>query len=266
MLLTREKLEQIYAYYKDIETVQPIEEYRKRLKWPLRYTNMITYRFFSYLIDAFGYNALPTVLSHKDFLSVPTRMLYRGSPDINNHANLLVDYDYHKGCGVQGSGLYATDGYWHANQYADENKKCVMAFKLRPDTSIIDNTRMRKLEYAMLSDYKKNSGYEVDDEDLRNEVNETATANYKTFVDFCRAHRDDKGFDKFMCENFNSFDANIALFLGYDAYISGNLIILNRGKIIVSAGEFKRITDESKNYKDGVIDFDKKQDNEFLRE
>ncbi len=266
MLLTQEKLEQIYAYYKDIESVQPIEEYRKRLSYSLRHTNMIRYRFFSYLVDALGFNALPNVVSDIQFSRVPTRTLYRGTPDINNHANLLVDFDYHKGCGVQGSGLYASDSYWHANEYANEIKDFVLKFKLCPSTKVIHFNKMHQIECALLGDFETQSGYAIDDQGIRAGINDTAIKNYKTLVDFCRAHKNDMGFEKFILGNFDNFDSNIALFLGYDAFVAGNFVVLNRGKIIVSESEFNRITSMSKNYKGGVINFEEKQDNEFLRE
>ena len=270
--ITNEDWEQLYSFFNDVRSDGSMRDYNSRLANLLVYVKPLDFRMFCYLIDLVGFNERPQVVSNFNFARLGTKKLYRGSRSVDHLANLLVDFDYHKGDGNPGPGIYAANNFDYAARFYASGGNPVLTFKLSPDTKVIERNHLSNIQACIAHDiFVRTSGYTYTTEEKLN-LSEIAKQNYRSLVDFGRQHKDDPGFRKFHYSVFAEPDAinNIAVVLGYDAVLAGqfrdNYIILNRGKICVSQKEFSRITKASRLYKGGVIDFDKKSEDEFLNE
>lgn len=216
-----------------------------------------TYKIFTYFVNLCKANRFPQVLSDDDFDELKTPIEYRGAREIDHHANLLCDYDYHYGYGIYGSGTYITDDLFRARKYAYNNATNVMVFKFIG--KVLDKKHIRTYEKFLfnLIDEKPQDVIIEDAEDKRKlEI----IANYYYHI---KSNKDKEFFKYLIILKDYSI---IPLFLGYDAIDNNCLIILNREKIVISQSEFDRITSASKNYKGGIIDFETKSAGEFLME
>lgn len=241
------------------------------------------YRLFCYVTDLMDKNGLPLVLPDRKYKHCIGQKLYRGVYDVNFNASTLADFDYHKGDGIGCLGIYATDDEKKALYFSQRyyfynknkpNKHDVVTFKLNRDSKIIDYDSLIEIcnELRDFADKKRLTLKEL----YSQKKFTKKCANNKPLDEAFESKQRLKYFlreiyktNKKLYEAITSSKSTMAILLGFDAIEMNeedNVVILNRGKIIVSESEYKRITDASKNYKGGVIDFDEKQESEFLRE
>ncbi len=228
--------------------------------------------FFTKLFD---FESFPNVLSDQNFESLPTVPLFRGTDKNENHANLLCDFDYHHGYGAACYGIFSSTSKQVAKSYAEGNDKNVMTFKLSGNS----------IDFEILGDYLSTIGkpeikymFDIKNHDDR----EKLFIVKDFFVKLCERNLPNEELSSFIM-NFMLNRSLLAIILGYDAITSNqntyyqsvlvndeesplNVIILNRGAMALKKSEFDRICNASKKYKNGVIDFDKKSEKQFLDE
>lgn len=271
MILTKEDLEIFRRWHEATKDKQSKYEYFRRVFDSVKNTNARIYQVFAFATDLVHNNAFPEVVSDKAYKNLNSTPLYRGVNSIDKHANLLVDYDYHYGDGLYATGIYASKSLKEAMEYA-KNKNDVLRFKLSDDAKVVDfngdyDGAMISNLYSAIVWHPNQTAIErfnelnkdVDLDKLDPEMKQ----NILTILDYFNDK--DKMFD-FTMDIFDN-QSTVATLLGIDAVVLGNsMLILNRGKMVVSESEFKRVTNRSKLYKGGVINFEQKQEEDFLRE
>lgn len=257
-----EKFQLAYGYVEDLRTKKYVPCYSKKLK-KIVYDKPDVFRMFTYMVDLFDYNSFPQIVDDETFKSSPGPSLYRGCENNEHMARLLFDHDYHYGCGLFTNGIYATDDYYRALLYAnDENQRLVMGFRLADNARVIDIDSLYKYSHLLRKRKCK---------DLPAELYPV-----RQFLESMgRKQR------QHWCWSFYSDPAKLAIMLGYDAirleasvdldlYKSPDThydyAILNRGKMIISESTAKKISENSRLYKDGMINYDDKNEEDFLRE
>ena len=203
-------------------------------------------RAFSQMIKSARYTSLPQIVSDEKYkklagfyfdylgLQIKGTELYRGVREIEHHANLLCDEEYHTGIGDVCNGLFAANTYDKAALYKgqDTNLDCVLKFKA-PEIKIIDDDTL-KIDLSRVFDSKEPS-VESHKQDLKK---------VKKFISSIKNSEHQDAFF-YMLLNDPSL---IAILLGYDAVYEHNfpaIAILNRGKIVVSEKEYQRICEAS---------------------
>ena len=201
---------------------------------------------FAQMVKFVGYNNLPQIVSnekysklygyHFNYLGMHFKgnELYRGVRDINHHANLLCDEEYHTGAGDACNGLFSSESYEKATLYSSRNSKynCVLRFKA-PEMSIIDDATL-KVDISRVFDGK-----------------EPSVESHKQILEeikrFALAINDEKYQSAFFYTLLND-PSIIAMLLGYDAIYDHHFpafAILNREKIVVCEKEYERICKDS---------------------
>lgn len=243
------------------------------------------YFLMAYMIELFGFNKFPEVVSDDEYKKIRTKNLYRGGKDNEFNANLLADFDYHYGCGCDCNGIYSSTERAIANEYANRIESNIITFKFNG----------RLIDFATLSSYANflignlDEVYKLENVEVRQKI-----ITLKNFMHTIRTspkysnysyYYEKYGFkhkikDEFLLD-ISLNKSLLAIYLGYDAFISTaystvpgivtngkpiNVIILNRASMKISQSEFNRICNSSQKYKGGVIDFDKKGSDEFLHE
>lgn len=251
----------------DLEKIDLFFKYCKENKddTPEHVHNFSDYKFYTYLVNLCDANKFPQMVEDEEFEALKSTKLYRGAADIEHHANLLSDYDYHYGYGIfGGGGLYMTDNRKIASRYARNKSENILTLKF--DGKVIDEK-----ELGFCLDYLE---YSINGEEYKIEKLKIKIANsqdeqlIKFLIDYYKQLKTDKDKELFKTI-FIKMYSNLALILGYDAMsykYDEILIVLNRGKLIVSKSELERVTKNSKNYQGGLINFDTKAENEFLME
>lgn len=287
MKLEEKQLKAMADWYGSID-VHDQQTYSERVENYATYSGGTKrYRLFAYIIDLLDKNKLPEVVPDEEFEKIQEPEFYRGVTDINHNASLLADYDYHKGDGTFARGIHAARVHSIAEHFAgrddDSNESKsnsdIITFKIRGDAKevhvgLISLLRHELMRYAEKKVITKVSLYKtvLTKKDyatvyFNGKKDKEVLQNLVTLKKFLRDTYNNN-FELYL--SIVSSDSIVALLLGFDVLqvIDGNYqcSILNRGKMVVSESEFKRITDASKNYKGGVINFDKKTDDEFLRE
>lgn len=221
------------------------------------------------MLGLYKFDKLPQILSDKDYNKLNAPTFYRGAIDKEYHANLLCDYDYH--CGI-GGGIWASSTPNTANMYKyGQLKGDVLTFKFvgqsyYPKTSIKSELLDQIITFVTTpaNKLKKPIKYFNQKDISRLEILRDYNQNLPL-------KQDKKTFEKIVADGHNhSF---VSVFLGYDADYHrqpkqefDEITIFNRSKIVISQSEFNRICEGSKNYQSGVIDFEKKTENDFLLE
>ncbi len=282
MILDKEHLKLMTDWYNSIDESDH-EEYRNRVCGFTYYTQgRIEYRLFAYIVDLLKMNELPTILPDNQFKNTNSPMFYRGVRDINFNASLLADYDYHKGDGIYFWGIFVTNDKNSAHWYGDKrtaNKpdatQDVVSLKMQDGTKSVFARSLLDIQSELhdFAEKKSLSPQELTEQSelfvsQENKIanDDEISINYKRLKFFLRYLLNNKNVELYY--SIANSPSTIALLLGFDAIQTETkeFAILNRGKIIVSESEFNRITSMSKNYKGGVINFEEKQANEFLRE
>ncbi len=238
----KELMQVFYSYYKSIDqkNIKPEKYLFRKNK-----ENAITFKLFTFLTQLLKFDAFPQVVSNKTYKKLGNETFYRGVEDVEYLARYLADYDYHFGNGFNQNGIYISDNKDVAALYAKAEKGCVAELKLAPDTRIINNL-------VLLCQ-------------IENALNTQKPEDKNTKALLSIASCDPKFFSYILK------DASIlAMLFGYDAIKEANagkvLAVLNRGKVIFSKDELEKITKNSRLYKNGVIDFENKNEEDFLRE
>ena len=268
----KEKLNLLFDYYKKLQ-----ENYKKESKLELKFfkdenfkkSYVVGLQFAKYLINLYDYNSFPKVISDENFETLNSTIFYRGVADINHHANMLCDYDYHCGSGARGCGIYISEKQSIAQDYTKGNNENILTLKFT-GTALPGNEhdKLRKyFDISILEINKKIKFYKP--QSIKSEDKEKLDY----LIEYYKALPSSE--EQSILRNIVSYEPPfLPIYLGYDAngmeWGEGKdtevLMILNRSKIIISQSEFDRITSASKNYKGGVINFDKKNDDEFLME
>lgn len=210
-----------------------------------------------------GFAGFPEVATKKRYRKASKTPLFRGTLKRDHLAQLLVDYDYHHGTGIA-QGIFASNSIDTALVYSGD---CLpIEFKLDDSAKTIDYTRV--LDYQrLLIDYFHNAKKRNLDKICKENEAEIRKISelyplFEELKDYAKTEYDMKFVEAIIFE-----PSTIATLLGYDAINDTNIkIILNRSKMVVEKKEFDRIVDGSKLYDGGVIDFEQKQEEDFLRE
>ena len=242
-----EKLQLIFKYFKEKQAAYLRGEHNSK-------GNIInvTHEIFDFVIDLFEYNRFPQVEKDEDYKNFASKEYYRGVKNIDHHGNILVDYNYHRGIGIFGNGIYSTPDLHKATLYTKRNPHNLLTFKFsgkiaypRDDTNYTD--------YICGRIKKGNFKFQSHDEEEKIDT-------LKKFYDSLSNTAEKEDFKNVF---FYRDPSIFKIFLGYDAlYSQDNLIVFNRKKMLISQSEYDRICEASTYYKNGIIDFEKKiQDN-----
>ncbi len=229
---------------------------------------------FDFMIDLYGYNSLPTVLNKEDYEKLKNNRLaiysnkenvlvefdeeyYRGSPKLIYHANVMCDYDYFHGTGVNSNGLYAAPKFIEAKQYANtlsysKEEEPIIRFKINTK-KIIEDWEIFKLLNSVFS--------YITMPILSNKQTEARLLALNYFADSL-SPADKHNF----IELFKSDFGLLATYLDYDCIsfsVGQAICILNRGIMNFEQNEFDRVCNQTKIYKDGQIDHKLKSINNF---
>lgn len=229
------------------------------------------------MVRLVGFNGFPQVMADKAYKAVRGKELYRGQDSMEYHAQLLVDFDYHYGAGWYADGIYASTDPNTALNYTyrggwrsalKKNPKRILRFKLSDDAIIIKEHALNEYVQELVDAFKELEKYRN-----RSRVAKFFTPyrdkNLNQYFREVIAFAQKLPEDEFkMFKQLIASQDFVAMLLGADAILIDNsdFVVLNRAKVVTCESEFKRVTKHSKNYHDGVIDFDAKSDEEFLRE
>ena len=209
---------------------------------------------FDFMIELYGYNGFPNVVNDKAFSIHPSPLLYRGVKDIEDHAKLLCDFNYHYGYGVsfRSNGIYSSTAESEAKEYTSgngklRNKDRIMKFKLEKNALIDKSYRIQ------------NSFYDWQDVKLKG----LKRPGMKELISYVSNLGEHKNYIKsLLLED----PGKIAIILGFDAiYSLDGYVILNRSKLVISESEYKRIISQSKYYNlNGTINFEQKYEDDYF--
>ncbi len=210
-----------------------------------------SYAVFTYAVNLYGFSAFPKVVSDEEFEKVNSPIQYRGATDAEFNANLLCDYDYHYGKGYFGYGIYSDPNRDTAHGYAhhvhDREKVIdsrIMKFKLEEDTRLYTDA---------FAEFNPSS--------IIDKINHPDIMYVRHLMKSVRPKEMRYFVDKLIS------DSTLALLLGYDGVHHTYYQTFNRGRMVVSESEFRRVCSLSRKYKDGTINFKKKYaKDEFLNE
>ena len=207
-------------------------------------------KLFGYIVDYYGFNGFPEIVSDEEFNAINCKKLYRGYKDFDHGANSLLHYKYHYGTGcLMGIGMYFSDCDAIAAQYtkssAHEEKDWKRVLKVKLDSNNF-------LSFGELNKLKlMNSG------DLPRGTKHKYIEKIKELEEFKKEHEGDgELIDSFMRNmRINSI---FAVYLGVD-YIYhptiGYRVVYNRGIIKTTQAEKDKFVKNSEHYRDGAYDF-----------
>ncbi len=265
---------------KDLQKLMLIESYMKYLfeecssESYFDALSTVGSKLFDFMIDFFEYNHLPQVVSKKEYENLKNKRLveysddtisieefsgeyYRGSQKLIYLANTMCDYDYHHGIGVNSNGLYASIKYGEAKGYSYQfntsiEDEPVARFKLATD-KFANEIDIFHLAVQIFSNRTPIS--------LPNKEKEIKAVVLNQFFNSL-PEEDQINFKNLFEKDFSL----LAIYLGYDC-ISNNLgkivCILNREKIVFEEQEFYRICNQTKVYKNGLVDYEQKEKTDF---
>lgn len=247
ILSEKEKIDLLFAYLKGLSKAFKISEAKN--------TDTFRKKFFTYLINLYDYNKFPVVVKDDVFQQIQEEIVYRGCLQNEHNANTLCDFDYHYGIGKEGSGIYATKRQKYAYLYGNKQYENIMTFKFTGKTiPLKEYFQYRSLDRIFgceeklpeLEDEKTRELHNI----LKEEVSKLTPEEANLFNEIIRKD--------------NSI---IPILLGYDGFEGYEIfVIFNREKIVVNESEFNRICNASEKYQGGIINFDKKEEKDFLRE
>ncbi len=209
--------------------------------WPELTLSDYMYRYALYLN---GYDQKPQVirdgsnpLKERHFVTI-----YRGMYKFDHLKELVCDDEYHLGHGSFGQGLYFAPNYESANSYANGNGTILTAkldstTRLLVPNSELDNLcfYLSKMEWDNDKNCYTTPYIHLSPRSLykAQKIKEALTQIHT---------KDTDEFKDFLCleDNFST----LTVVLGYDGLMSENKVILvhNRGKLMLSESEYKRIT------------------------
>ena len=185
-----------------------------------------------YLIDYFGKNNPPKIVSSDDFSKIPSEVLYHGFVKYDHAANFIWDHTYHYGEGIRGCGFYTTTDYDEALDYTFSCKS-PLPFKIKSD-SVVKLEELDFIKLALLSN--------TESEAIKNVLGEEKFKKYNALIDFVNQKIDGKYFLGYFTSNTSS----LAAYLGFDAIIEEykskpckHVIVLNRGALVVRDKDFE---------------------------
>ena len=195
-----------------------------------------------FMIEAMRMNGFPQVVSDDDYNSLETETVWRGERCASYGWNLINNSTYHYGSGARGIGIYTTDMKSRAEIYCgasyDSNDGVVEEFKINPNAKILNHEDAREilntLRAILNGTYKSSDLPEL----LMNPENKVMQTRFLELISFLREKDNDEFTDFFVQSHVNL----LAIYLGFDGlYVNGDCVIFNRGALIVSEGEKKRI-------------------------
>ena len=254
-IATKEEIKMIWNYYKSVEPDYNSKVVAQMIK-ESRFASR-DFKTFNYMIDLFGYNAFPSVKKDFEYTWLETPTYYRGVEDPKHNAQTLADFDYHRGIGVRGCGLYASKELQETYRiYANDDPHSVLEFKLDDNTRIVSCFKLSDIISSL---------NETDDFDKIDVPKGNCEAIYQFIKELDPEER------QYFTAMLDVDPSKLAILLGYDAVKidfrnCNHIIVLNRGKMVVRESEYKRITDSSKIYKNGFVDFENKSEEDFLQE
>lgn len=236
-------LDDVYTYDKEIIKTSKVNldpEFEEIIKTHFRLSPKKVLLFY-HIIDKLGYNKPAQVVNGMQSMKIKSCKFYRGAIKLDYLLQGLLAPDYHKGVGIYGSGLYANRGKKIAKFYGKGDEGAVCSFKLSRDTRILtqkhkkelrDKIRVRYFNATPKSKMQHNKELDI-------------------FFDYLSKTSEDK---RRFWLNLCIIDFNqVAAILGYEAVESNkspkDIIILNRGKMIVKDKTIKGLLKTSKCYK-----------------
>ncbi len=250
----------------DVETIKKIWDYYQTVD--PKFNNYVVdemvddskytpydFKTFNYMIDLLNYNSFPAVVRNDEYAKSKSVPLYRGVESPEHNAQTLADFDYHRGIGVRGCGLYASMDFNEVYTCYANDPYSILEFKLDSGSYLASYNGLRKILNELIS---------VDDFDKI----DSPQGDLHAIYDFIKSlPNNDRAFFIALLDKDPS---KLAMLLGYDAvdidfHNSNHTIVLNRGKMVVSESEYKRKTDLSRYYKGGFVD-ENKPDENFLLE
>lgn len=208
-----------------------------------------SHKTFEEIVDLFGFNSKPKIVSEKEYNKNKSAEIYRGVTDYDYTANLLCDDSYNHGTGYI-NGIFATEFKDAAEFYTVPPESAghpqpekVLSLKLSSKNGIfaIDlHTICEGLRFGRFSDT---------DDDVKQKLG--------LIYNFGLSISDPKLKDRFFMTLENDA-SKLAILLGYDFirdtkdYLN-HTIILNRSIIEVSVPEFNRFCEKSEKYKGFII-------------
>ena len=262
-MITNNDLDIMYDYYLKLSNDPEVDKKRYYVtsnnmkKDELGNIMNLENQFYRFMVDYFGFNGFPKVISDEKYNNFNSPELYHGFVKMSHPSSYLSHWNYHYGQGYI-SGFFSTDSFKNARKYtvADElsfgyrSKKKVMKLKLNPGKMIkIDDleeiasivNKKRDLEDSIV--LKKYPEFIEELEKLRIYVKiksqqEKSIKNTKGFLDLF------------------TFSSILAMYLGIDTVLYKGVygfdyyIENDRSRVILSQSEAKRFMENGKNLKD----------------
>ena len=212
---------------------------------------------FKEIVDLFGFNGMPKILSDEKYKKNTYPEVYRGVIDFDHTAELLCSKTYNHGTGYI-NGIFASEFKDAAEFYTvpiekneenDPNK--VLSLKVDSDNGIYAS------DLHMIANNLSRGVLGFVDDDIKQKVG--------LLFYFGNSIADNKLRNRFFMTLENDI-SKLAVILGYD-YIRDTkdflnyTIILNRAKISVSQSEFNKFCSNSKNYKNFAVTSSQNQPN-----
>lgn len=256
-LTDREKLQLLYEQFLILN--------HKVISMNFEYTyeasNYIKNTLATYMFKLFGYTGLPQVVSDEDYKKLNARELFRGTEEIDYHADLLCNAEYYQSYWHNGIGIFSTSKKEWASDFFTNKKGSdyVLKFKYIGETLDRTNEKMTNFNYFMALKY---GNYEsIKDKNIikkckafREFINDKCS-DVPNIEGISREYAKQRGKQDF-AELIIVDDTFMPVYLGFDCfdfdlnrYKRAEIVIQNRGKIVISLSEYNRICKASKNYK-----------------
>lgn len=200
---------------------------------------------FKFLLDATHFNDLPKIVSNKQYKANDSTEYYRGATEYAHTAHLLTDSDFRLGQGYMG-GIFACPKFLMTTRYTGEEKlnspsssKKVLSFKMEKN---------KKINKSELNDYL--SSIEQGKIPLSTFEIKYKLSALAYFIESIDNLLERTRFFKL----FANDPSKLAVYLGYDYIYDDsfpaskqmpNVIILNRGAMIVSKDEYDKFVFKS---------------------
>lgn len=272
-MISKQDLEIMYQYYLKLTSDPNIDKQKfwvpiqDMKKDDLGNIVNIENEFYRYVIDYYGFNGFPVVISDEKYKEFDSPELFHGYTKMSHPASYLSHFKYHYGQGYI-SGFYSTNSFQNAKKYTVEDevslvprsKQRVMKLKINPENVIglgelrqLSKLIDRTLDCSDSEVFKRYHEYVYKIKLLRNFAYE------KVQTERCLENA--KGF----LELFKNY-STLAVCLGIDTiiYKANNRLTYfienDRSRVVVSESEAKRFMIKGKEMKDCSINL--KSDNE----
>lgn len=214
-----------------------------------------------YMFKLYGFTGLPQVVSDEDYEKLQAREIFRGIENLEYHAELLCSEEYYQSYWHNGIGIFCTTKSEWAEDFftSDKGADYVIKFKYTGKTLDRINDKLTKMDYQMA--LKTGNCKDIKDEDIIKKIQafrefmndkQTDVPNVRGIGREFAKHRGKQAFE----ESIITDDSFMPIYLGFDCfdfdinkYRRPEIVIQNRGKIVISLSEYNRICNASKNYK-----------------